>query len=72
MDKYELFVLVGIIGVWIYKKAEVIREGMFELVQRHGVREYYDPYTGKGLGDKDFTWTAALVIDMIQNPRNKV
>ena len=42
-------------------------EMVFELVQRHSVREYYDRFTGKGLGGKDFSWTAALVIDMIHN-----
>ncbi len=62
---------LGLLEYGYKKEAEVIREGIFELVQRHGVREYYDPFTGKGLGGKDFSWTAALVIDMIQNPRNK-
>lgn len=27
--------------------------------------EIYNPFTGKGSGGKDFSWTAALVIDMI-------
>jgi neutral trehalase len=63
---------LGLLDYGYTKEAEVIREGIFELVQRHGVREYYDPFTGKGLGGKDFSWTAALVIDMIQNPRNRV
>jgi hypothetical protein len=36
-------------------EAEAIRQGIFELVQRHRVREYYDPYTSKGLGGKDFS-----------------
>jgi hypothetical protein len=53
------------------KEAEVIRQGVFELVQKHGVREYYDPYMGKGLGGQDFSWTAALVIDMLHHSNKK-
>jgi hypothetical protein len=34
-------------------------------VSEQGFREYYDPITGAGLGGKNFSWTAALVIDMI-------
>jgi glycogen debranching enzyme len=34
------------------------------LVQREGFREYYHPETGAGLGATDFTWTAALVLDL--------
>jgi hypothetical protein len=47
--------------------AERIRQGIFELAANHGFREYYDPFTGMGLGGKSFSWTAALVIDMIKD-----
>lgn len=47
--------------------AELIRQGIFELATNHGFREYYDPFTGRGLGGKSFSWTAALVIDMIKD-----
>lgn len=47
--------------------AEHIKQGIFELVSNHGFREYYDPFTGQWLGGKAFSWTAALVIDMIEN-----
>jgi hypothetical protein len=33
-------------------------------VSDQGFREYY-PITGTGLGGKNFSWTAALVIDII-------
>lgn len=62
---------LGLLEYGYDKEANVIREAVFELVQRHGVREYYDPYTGKGLGGKKFSWTAALVIDMIHNDNSK-
>jgi len=60
---------LGLLEYGYEKEAEVIQQGVFELVQRHGVREYYDPFTGKGLGGKNFSWTAALVIDMIHNAK---
>jgi hypothetical protein len=34
-------------------------------VSDQGFREYYNPITGTGLGGKNFSWTAALVIDII-------
>ena len=58
---------LGLLEYGYTKEAGTIRNGVFELVQRHSVREYYDRFTGKGLGGKDFSWTAALVIDMIHN-----
>ena len=33
-------------------------------VARAGLREYYDPYTGNGMGARDFSWSA-LVMEMI-------
>ncbi len=36
-----------------------------ELVQKSGFWEYFDPRTGEGLGTDGFTWTAALVLDMV-------
>ena len=65
------FFWLGLLEYGCEKEAEAIRQGVFELVQRHGVREYYDLYTGKGLGGKDFSWTAALVIDMLHHPQKK-
>jgi hypothetical protein len=29
------------------------------------MREYFDPLTGEGLGSDDFSWTAAVVTDML-------
>lgn len=58
---------LGLLRYGYDKEAQVIRQAVFELVQKNGIREYYDPYTGKGLGGKKFSWTAALVIDMIHN-----
>jgi glycogen debranching enzyme len=58
---------LGMLKYGYKKEAELIRNGVFELVENHGFREFYDPYKGQGLGGKDFSWSAALVIDMIMN-----
>src|SRR5215831_6309711 len=58
------------LGLLKYGHKEVanpIKEGIIELVTNHGFREYYNPFTGEGLGGKGFSWTAALVIDMVKN-----
>ena len=58
---------LGLIRYGYQEVAETIKQGILELVANHGFREYYDPFTGRGLGGKSFSWTAALVIDMIKN-----
>lgn len=44
---------------------EAIASSMIRLVQRSGWREYFDPFTGAGYGSHDFSWSAALVIDLL-------
>ncbi len=43
-------------------QAQELQRQSFELLQTHGIREYYDPRDGSGLGGKDFAWTAALAL----------
>jgi hypothetical protein len=66
------FIYSGLIKYGYTEFANHIKDGIFELVANHGFREYYDPFTGKGLGGKSFSWTAALVIDMIKNKKNSM
>jgi hypothetical protein len=40
--------------------ARQLAGGLIEAVEREGLREYYDPRTGKGLGAKDFAWSALI------------
>lgn len=50
-----------------YKQhAEALAEVMYELAEKHGFYEYYNPLTGNPLGAKDFSWTAALTIDLLK------
>jgi glutaredoxin len=47
--------------------ADWIEDSLITLAERFGYYEYYDPNTGKGLGAKDFSWTAALIIDLVSD-----
>ncbi len=46
-------------------KARSVRADILELVKRFGFHEYFDPLKGKGYGSKDFSWTAALLLDIV-------
>jgi hypothetical protein len=39
-------------------------ERLLAAVEREGLREYYDPYTGRGMGARDFSWSA-LVLELL-------
>ncbi|HSK98276.1 MAG TPA: trehalase family glycosidase [Euzebyales bacterium] len=45
---------------------ERIAASMLRLVQQSGWREYFDPFTGAGYGSHDFSWSAALIIDLLR------
>ena len=38
-----------------------------ELVEKSGPHEYFSPLDGQGLGANNFSWTAALTIDLLKN-----
>ena len=41
-------------------EAARLAKGLIGAVSREGLREYYDPRTGRGLGAKDFAWSALI------------
>ncbi len=45
---------------------DALRETSLEMVERSGFAEYFDPNTGEPLGAHNFSWTAALVIDLLK------
>jgi hypothetical protein len=46
--------------------AAALRESTLEMIGSKGIAEYYQPLTGEPLGADNFSWTAALAIDMIK------
>ena len=45
-------------------EAERMAAGLIGAVEREGLREYYDPRDGRGMGAKDFAWSA-LVAELV-------
>jgi len=52
----------GFAGYGFSEIASRIREGSAGLVRQSGLREYFDPRNGDGLGGRDFSWSAAIVL----------
>jgi neutral trehalase len=46
--------------------AEALKESTLEMVTKSGCYEYFDPLTGEPAGAPNFSWTAALAIDMLK------
>jgi hypothetical protein len=51
--------------------ADALAESMRELVAEHGFYEYYNPLSGEALGAANFSWTAALSIDLLETGKRK-
>lgn len=48
-------------------RAGHLQTHMIDLIAKEGFREYYSPLSGKGLGARNFSWTAALAIDLLEH-----
>jgi hypothetical protein len=46
--------------------AEALRENTLDMIEKSGCYEYFDPLTGEAAGAANFSWTAALAIDMLK------
>jgi hypothetical protein len=49
-------------------EAGTLRRTTLEMMRKSGFYEYYHPITGQPAGAKDFSWTAALAIDLLSAP----
>ena len=50
--------------------AETIRQDTLGLIEDTGFREYYDPRDGSGCGSTDFSWSAALALELLSQNRS--
>jgi glycogen debranching enzyme len=60
-------VWIGLRRLGYAVEAEQLASGVIGAVAREGLREYYDPRNGTGLGAKDFAWSA-LVAELADPP----
>ena len=58
-------VWIGMRRLGYEQEAERMAQGLFGAVEREGLREYYDPRDGTGLGAVDFAWSA-LIAEMAE------
>jgi hypothetical protein len=56
---------LGLVRLGYAAEAGHLAERIGATVVREGLREYYDPRTGEGLGARDFAWTS-LALEMAQ------
>ncbi len=47
-------------------KADSLQKDLLQLPVRFGFHEYFDSSSGAGYGSSDFSWTAALFIDLVE------
>jgi glycogen debranching enzyme len=59
------FVVEGLLRYGYEELATAIRQDTLSLIEASGFREYYDPRDGSGCGSTDFSWSAALAIELI-------
>lgn len=48
-------------------EADSLRQKTLELVAKNGMSEYFNPINGHPEGATNFSWTAALIIDLLEN-----
>jgi hypothetical protein len=61
-------VVQGLVGYGETTAAAELRQRTLDLVELTGFSEYFSPLTGGGYGADEFSWTAALVLDLLAHP----
>ncbi len=58
----------GMVRLGYEQQAATLARGITETVARAGLREFYDPHDGRGMGAEDFAWSA-LALELL-DPSN--
>lgn len=59
-------IIKGLRNYGYHREAARLTEKTIELVAKSGHYEYFNPFTGQGYGSGDFSWSASLMIDLIE------
>jgi hypothetical protein len=62
------FVTRGFESLGLRADAAALAQETMSLVEGSGLHEYYHALTGAGIGGGDFSWSAALVLDLLERP----
>ena len=60
-------IIDGLRRYGFHAHADALRESTLEMVEKSGFYEYFDPTSGEPAGADNFSWTAALTIDLLKN-----
>ena len=63
------FLMHGLEDYGYREHADRLRRSIIELCREEGFHEYFDPITGQGHGSDLFSWSAALLIDVLANDK---
>jgi hypothetical protein len=61
----------GLLRYGYTAEAGEIRNALLELVRREGFWEHYNATTGRGQGTEELSWTAALVLDLLNGEHDE-
>lgn len=62
-------IIQGLRRYGYHDHADALKESMLEIATEHGFYEYFNPLTGAGLGAPDFSWTAAVTLDLLKGTK---
>ena len=62
-------IIDGLKRYGFHDHASALTESTLEMVSHSGFAEYFDPLTGEAAGGDNFSWTAALTIDLLKNSK---
>ncbi len=57
-------VWLGLVRLGYRTEADVLADRLAATVKTSGLREYYDPFTGRGMGAVDFAWST-LILELL-------
>jgi glycogen debranching enzyme len=60
-------IIDGLSRYGFYAEAKSLADQTLELVKKSGFYEYFNPLNAKGAGAANFSWTAALAIDLLKH-----
>lgn len=63
-------IIEGLKRYGYHDHAAALSETSLEMVSKSGGAEYFDPTTGEPLGAHNFSWTAALIIDLLKTHKS--
>ncbi|HZE06410.1 MAG TPA: hypothetical protein VE127_14365, partial [Solirubrobacteraceae bacterium] len=58
-------VWLGLVRLGYHEPAGELARRLTDAIRANGLREYYDPYTGRGMGAVDFAWST-LILELLE------